>query len=89
MKYRIVKEVDGNGSTHYEVHFYKKYYGMVFANWEWRPVEELKYVEKWKHDCWVTKRFPTLEDAEQCVREHDKGRTIIKQGEIGDGKLPK
>jgi hypothetical protein len=85
MKYRIIKEVDGNQNTHYEVHFYKKFYGILFSNWIWAPYEER--VKRGDYHYYVTKKFATMEEAEDCVRKHDIGRSVVAEGVIGDGKL--
>jgi hypothetical protein len=81
--YRIIKEVNGNKSVHYEVHFHRK--GNNIFMKEWRPFKEQIFQNEnktWWH--WEVKKFTTMEEAEELVNKYIVTRSVVKTGEVSD-----
>lgn len=84
MRYRIVKEVNGNDEFFYEVHFYKQVKCMLFfKKWKWQPT-----VEYQRHGDFYqftrTARYSSLEEAQKVVNKYATKRTLESQGEVNN-----
>ena len=81
MRYRIIKEANGNDEVHYEVHFYKRVRFMLFFK-KWKWVEHVKWHNHLDFSYSSTMKFSTLEEAQKIVNKHSKKRTLESMGEI-------
>ena len=82
MRYRIVKEVNGNDEAFYEVHFYKQVpFVFFFKKWKWEPVTEYKRQGDY-FTLTRTARYDTLKDAQNVVNKYSTKRTLESMGEI-------
>ena len=82
MRYRIVKEVNGNDEAFYEVHFYKQVPSIFFfKKWKWEPV--IEHQRRGDYFTFTrTARYDTLKDAQNVVNKYATKRTLESQGEI-------
>ena len=70
-KYKIIKESDGNGQTHYELWFAYK-----FLCWErWCALKERNFRYAF------TKRFKSEEEIYEWMRSQESNRTVVKEFE--------
>lgn len=81
MRYRIIKEADGNGKIEYEVHFYKKVrFLLLFKKWQWVQASEMKHRMDFSYRTFVY--FESMEEAEKYVNKFVKKRTLESEGVI-------
>ena len=85
MKYRIIKEADGNGKTEFEVHFYERVrFLLLFKKWKWVQASEMKHRMDFSYRTFVY--FESMEDAQKYVNKFAKKRTLESMGEVNDDR---
>lgn len=77
MKYRIIKEINGNKDAFFELHLYKS---NRFGISSWSAVVEYQRLGDWFKP--ITKKFKTIEEVESKIKELTIERVIVNSGEI-------
>ena len=82
MRYRIIKEVNGNDEVFYEVHFYRQVDSFFFfKKWVWQPTVEHKRAGDY-FSYTRTARYSSMEEAQKVVNNYATKRTLESQGEV-------